>query len=117
MEITLKDISQRIKDITDERGYTPYALAEKVPQVVQSTVYNALSGEKSMKVETLMYICDALISDCPTFSRFLLIYYHNPSKLQQKTAEKINRQLILSLLPFLCLWAERKILCQRPIIQ
>ena len=60
MEITLKDISRRIKDLTDERGYSPYALAEKVPQVVQSTVYNALSGEKSMKVETLLYICDAL---------------------------------------------------------
>ena len=33
---------------------------EKVPQVVQSTVYNALSGTKSMKVETLFYICEAL---------------------------------------------------------
>jgi len=33
---------------------------EKVPQVVQSTVYNALSGTKSMKVETLLYICEAL---------------------------------------------------------
>ena len=31
---------------------------EKVPQVVQSTVYNALSGTKSMKVETLLYICE-----------------------------------------------------------
>ena len=60
MEITMKDISQRIKDIIDERGYSPYVLADKVPQVVQSTVYNALSGEKSMKVETLLYICDAL---------------------------------------------------------
>ncbi len=57
MEITLNDISRRIKEIADERGYTPYALAEKVPQVVQSTVYNALSGTKSMKVETLLYIC------------------------------------------------------------
>ena len=60
MEITLNDISRRIKEIADERGYTPYALAEKVPQVVQSTVYNALSGTKSMKVETPLYICDAL---------------------------------------------------------
>ena len=31
MEITLNDISRRIKEIVDERGYTPYALAEKVP--------------------------------------------------------------------------------------
>ena len=60
MEITLNDISRRIKEIADERGYTPYALAEKVPQVVQSTVYNALSGTKSMKVEMLLYICEAL---------------------------------------------------------
>ena len=43
MEITLNDISRRIKEIVDERGYTPYALTEKVLQVVQSTVYNALS--------------------------------------------------------------------------
>ena len=60
MEITLNDISRRIKEIADERGYTPYALAEKVTEVVQSTVYNALSGTKSMKVEALLYICDAL---------------------------------------------------------
>ena len=60
MEITLKDISQRIKDIIDERGYSRYVFADKVPEVVQSTVYNALSGEMSMKVETLLYICNAL---------------------------------------------------------
>lgn len=60
MEITLKDISRRIMDIAEERGYTRYSLADKVPEVVQSTVYNAISGERSMKVETLLYICKAL---------------------------------------------------------
>ncbi len=42
---------------------------EKVPQVVQSTVYNALSGTKSMKVETLLYICEALgiLSEHPEY--------------------------------------------------
>ena len=49
MEITLKDISDRIMEILEERGYSRYALADKAPEVVQSTVYNAISGEKSMK--------------------------------------------------------------------
>ena len=61
MEITLNDISRRIKEIADERGYTPYALAEKVPQVVQFTVYNALSGTKSMKVETLLSLKSSVL--------------------------------------------------------
>ncbi len=60
MEVTLKDISKRIMEIAEERGYSRYSLADKVPEVVQSTVYNAISGEKSMKVETLLYICNAL---------------------------------------------------------
>ena len=60
MEVTLKDISHRILQIAEERGYSKYALADKVPEVVQSTVYNAISGEMSMKVETLLYICKAL---------------------------------------------------------
>ena len=60
MEVTLKDISKRIMEIAEERGYSRYCLADKVPEVVQSTVYNAISGEKSMKVETLLYICNAL---------------------------------------------------------
>ena len=60
MEVTLKDISKRIMEIAEERGYSRYSLADKVPEVVQSTVYNAISGEKSMKVETLLYLCNAL---------------------------------------------------------
>ena len=60
MEVTLKDISKRIMEIAEERGYSRYSLADKVREVVQSTVYNAISGEKSMKVETLLYICNAL---------------------------------------------------------
>ena len=60
MEVTLKDISRRIMEIAEERGYSKYGLSDKVPEVVRSTVYNALSGEMSMKVETLIYICNAL---------------------------------------------------------
>ena len=44
---------------------------EKVPQVVQSTVYNALSGTKSMKVETLLYICEGCIKQ---LSRIMDMY-------------------------------------------
>lgn len=101
MEITLKDISRRIKDLTDERGYSPYALAEKVPQVVQSTVYNALSGEKSMKVETLLYICKALeISPKDFFDFEGEIEYHlsNDEKIiieTMRSADDKDRQRLV----------------------
>lgn len=58
--MTVEDISRRIEALANERGISKYALADKCPQVVQSTVYNALSGKMSMKIETLIYICQAL---------------------------------------------------------
>ena len=83
MEVTLKDISHRILQIAEERGYSKYVLADKVPEVVQSTVYNAISGEMSMKVETLLYICKALeiiypcalVSDIRILSVCVLFFY------------------------------------------
>lgn len=39
MEITLNDISSRIKEIADERGYTPYAVAERVPQPCMRMIF------------------------------------------------------------------------------
>lgn len=60
MSMTVKDISDRINALAEERGLNPYTLAERCPEVVQSTVYNAMSGSRSMKVETLIYICKAL---------------------------------------------------------
>ena len=43
--MTVEDISRRIEALANERGISKYALADKCPQVVQSTVYNALSGK------------------------------------------------------------------------
>ena len=93
MEVTLKDISRRIMEIAEERGYSKYSLAEKVPEVVQSTVYNALSGEMSMKVETLLYICNALEISMKDFFDFDgEIEYHlsNDEKVVVETMRSVD---------------------------
>ncbi len=58
--MVFEKISERICSIVEERGLSKYEFAAQCQGVSQSTVYNAMSGERSMKVETLVYICDAL---------------------------------------------------------
>ncbi|MCR5602886.1 MAG: helix-turn-helix domain-containing protein [Lachnospiraceae bacterium] len=58
--MVFEKISDRICSIVAERGLSKYEFAAQCHNISQSTVYNAMSGERSMKVETLVYICEAL---------------------------------------------------------
>ncbi len=58
--MTVLEGSFRINELAEAKNLSRYALAAQCPEVVRSTVYNALSAKQSMKLETLIYICEAL---------------------------------------------------------
>ncbi len=58
--MVFQKISQRVISLAKQRGISKYRLARSCNGVSPSTVYNVMSGKRSMKVETLVYICETL---------------------------------------------------------
>ena len=102
--MTVEDISHRIESLAKERGISKYTLADKCPEVVRATVYNAVSGKMSMKIETLIYICNALEISMRDFFDFEgEIEYHltNDEKLvieSYRSMEEKQKQRVLGYL-------------------
>ncbi len=55
--MTVEDIHRRIRELSDERGWTLYRLADEI-QMSHSTLYNMMKRQTMPKIDTLERMCE-----------------------------------------------------------
>lgn len=99
-----EEVARRICSLAEERKMTKYHLAEKCPELAQSTVYNAANGDGAVTIETLDYICRGLEISVPEFFRWdddKDIHLNDTERLVVETMRRMPDKQIQRLLGYL----------------
>ena len=88
----MDQVSERIHDLLNERGISPYELSKRCKGLSRSSIYNALNGTKVVTLETMDCICKGLEISLSEFFRFADAVEMNLSE-DERASMDIYRQL------------------------